>query len=91
MDLSTGRVDSKMSETRDLHANPRTVVSETGRKDADVDLLAVVAKRLCLAARKSGGISDSLTSQMAVSVPGRFFGGRFLSGGENGRFLADRA
>ncbi len=32
----------------------------------------------------------SLTSQIAASVPGRFFEGRFLSGGENGRFSAHR-
>ncbi len=32
-----------------------------------------------------------LTSQIAASVPGRFFEARFLSGGENGRFLVDRA
>ena len=30
----------------------------------------------------------SFTSQMAASVPGRFSTGRFLSGGENGRFLS---
>ncbi len=33
----------------------------------------------------------SLTPQIAASVPGRKIRGRFLSGGENGRFRADRA
>ncbi len=35
--------------------------------------------------------SCSFTSQMAASVPGRFFEARFLSGVENGRFFVDRA
>ncbi len=34
---------------------------------------------------------SALASQIAASVPGRFFEGRFLSGGENGRFLVDEA
>ncbi len=34
---------------------------------------------------------SALASQMAASVPGHFFEGRFLSGSENGRFLVDRA